>query len=70
MAGFTVKLVAPDGSDWEDNFAADGSAYWVGPGGTLIAYGNTYDKEARWRVYAPGQWLEVRASDGPAALND
>ncbi|CPV67482.1 hypothetical protein [Mycobacteroides abscessus] len=68
--GFTVKLASPDGSNWEDEFSEENSEYWIGPGGTLVAFGKSFDKECQWRTYAPGQWLEVRANTGPSVINE
>uniref|UniRef100_A0A5Q5BSM2 Uncharacterized protein n=2 Tax=unclassified Mycobacterium TaxID=2642494 RepID=A0A5Q5BSM2_MYCSS len=67
MDFYVVKPdVEHEGEVTRDGYSGDDARYWVEPGGVLVAGGFNDDSFRRWRVYAPGTWLQVESDQAPA----
>jgi hypothetical protein len=51
-------------------YSGDDAAYWIEPGGVLVAGGLNDDSMRRWRVYAPGAWIQVQSDEAPVRSAD
>lgn len=71
--GATVSVRLPTPPEaleaWKDEYLGAECGYHVAGSGVLTVHGTSPAGVPIWRVYAPGQWLSVRALIPPDALS-